>query len=542
MSASTPSWRNQSLAAINTTKAKSLPRGKKNTRPAPSMWPGHNPADLTKSAPPPKWMTDPATFDARMAAKARGETWTPPWEDDDPAIQEVAMEAKTSEKVDPRDVDKYAALYLDWPLTDDQRNAYVKIVEWATDSSDDASPWFNLRGFAGTGKTTLVQLLTRALSDLGFRVIGLAPTHKAVQVLASKVTCDTSTIHASSGLKMEEQEDGTRTQTKGVSMILRTYHFAFVDECSMVGRKLVEALQDARGNCRILTLGDPAQFNPVGEMSQSVTFKLGPKVVLKHITRQAEGNPLIRASKNVRLAIKDKERVSLDNLREWLDPKLFLKVGRAVPHFLKLKSKGYDVRILAYRNKTVVAYNQAIHYALYPKTSDMFCVGEPVMAHEGYTPIKGDRKDLPIKNSFEFVVRKVEATVHPLYPEFKTWRLELGKDLEEKTGFSVAYVPWDEGEYDAEVSTRFDKVREFESGKDWYGRKKALKLAWDFKKQWALIRHAHALTLHKSQGSTLDYGLIDFDDTDKISEDFEFNRALYVGLTRPRFKTKFLVR
>lgn len=463
----------------------------------------------------------------------------PPWSIEVSTDPDSAVNNPTANGASPLDAQAFAAAQLQVQLTPDQEEAYNKILAWAKDYN--GSDWINLRGFAGTGKTTLVQLLTRAFQVLNFRVIGLAPTHKAVGVLGSKVTCDTSTVHASSGLKMEEQEDGTRRSARTQCHVLRSYHFGFLDECSMVGRELTSAIEEARGACRIIAIGDPAQFNPVGEPEQSPTFKMGPKVMLRRITRQAEGNPLIMASKHVRAAIKAGSRVTLDDLREWLEPTLFLQHKRLVKHYLMLHERKKDVRILAYRNKTVVAYNQDIHYALYPNTSDMYCVGEPIIAHEGYTPLKEDRKDLPIKNSFEFVVRAASSGVHPYYPQFKAWRLEIGKDLEPRTGVSTVWVPWSEAEYDAEVSARFDEVRTYESNKQWEERRKALKRAWDFKKHWALMRHGYALTAHKSQGSTFDQALVDFNDLDRIAEDFEFNRALYVALTRPREKTKFLV-
>lgn len=439
----------------------------------------------------------------------------------------------------PLDGQAFAKHLMNIELTDDQAFAWNKLMDWVQDVN--GSDWINLRGFAGTGKTTLVQLLSKALQVLNFRVIGLAPTHKAVRVLASKVSCDTATVHSSSGLKMEELEDGTRATARTQCHVLRQFHFALLDECSMSGRELTSALEEARGSCRIIAIGDPAQFNPVGEMEQSPTFSMGPKVVLKQITRQAEGNPLIIASKKVRVRIRNEERVDLEDLTEWLDESHFVPRKTLIKAFIKAHKAGKDVRILAYRNKIVVAHNQAIHFALYPDTKDMFCVGEPVIAHEGYTPLKGDSKDLPIKNSFEFVIRNVRLTTHPVYTEFKAWRLELGNDLEPRTGYTTVYVPWSDSEYEAEISRRFDEVREFESQSKWNERRAALKRAWDFKNGWALIRHAYALTAHKSQGSTFDLALVDLPDMDYIREDFEHGRALYVALTRPREKTRFIL-
>ena len=48
------------------------------------------------------------------------------------------------------------------------------------------------------------------------------------------------------------------------------------------------------------------------------------------------------------------------------------------------------------------------------------------------------------------------------------------------------------------------------------------------------LRHAYAMTVHRSQGSTFDTALVHYADLNTMRSAFEFNRALYVACTRPR--------
>jgi len=57
--------------------------------------------------------------------------------------------------------------------------------------------------------------------------------------------------------------------------------------------------------------------------------------------------------------------------------------------------------------------------------------------------------------------------------------------------------------------------------------------AWALRKAFANLRHAYAITTHKSQGSTFDIAIVDLKDMAKMRTAFQFNRGLYVAATRP---------
>ena len=63
-------------------------------------------------------------------------------------------------------------------------------------------------------------------------------------------------------------------------------------------------------------------------------------------------------------------------------------------------------------------------------------------------------------------------------------------------------------------------------------RKALIGRAWALVNDFANVRHVYAMTIHKSQGSTLHTAIVDLGDVDRMRDDFDFNRALYVATTR----------
>ena len=77
-------------------------------------------------------------------------------------------------------------------LSQQQSQALERIRNFVTDKSQTV---FILKGYAGTGKTTLIKNLIPDLSHLGKEVVLLAPTGRSAKVLSQKTTYPASTIH-----------------------------------------------------------------------------------------------------------------------------------------------------------------------------------------------------------------------------------------------------------------------------------------------------------------------------------------------------------
>jgi exodeoxyribonuclease-5 len=186
-----------------------------------------------------------------------------------------------------------------------QQVAALKMVEdWFT--SENALPVFRLFGYAGTGKTTLALTIARKIramvkeadGDAKGAVVFAAFTGKAASVLRSKGCYGARTIH-SLIYSLDEGSSGGDTPTFSLNPAsdLTNAKLCVIDECSMVDDKLGKDLLSF--GVKVLVLGDPAQLPPVGNGTGFFT-EHKPDVMLTEVHRQAEGNPIIRLSMDIR--------------------------------------------------------------------------------------------------------------------------------------------------------------------------------------------------------------------------------------------------
>ena len=137
--------------------------------------------------------------------------------------------------------------------------------------SEKPHPAYILRGYAGTGKTTLVTTLVEALPKIGMSYMLMAPTGRAAKVMASYTQRTASTIHKKIYQAMAFP-DGSIRMTRAENKHKDTLFI--VDEASMIGeehefgsRSLLDDLLEyvfTGERCRLLLIGDTAQLPPVG--------------------------------------------------------------------------------------------------------------------------------------------------------------------------------------------------------------------------------------------------------------------------------------
>lgn len=163
---------------------------------------------------------------------------------------------------------------------------------------------FKLFGFAGSGKTTLAAHFARQLT--GSRgVLAATFTGKASLVMKRRgFNCQTihSLIYKPMMVPVLDKE-GRDTGEEELSFELNhedspllTAKLLIVDEVSMVGKELGQDLLSF--NKPILVLGDPGQLPPISGAGFFTSGK--PDVMLTEIHRQAQDNPIIRMSMDVR--------------------------------------------------------------------------------------------------------------------------------------------------------------------------------------------------------------------------------------------------
>ena len=78
-------------------------------------------------------------------------------------------------------------------VTSGQRTLFTKLSEFILNVSSDQI--FVLRGYAGTGKTTIVSSLVKSLPAVNGKTVLLAPTGRAAKVLSNNTQKQAFTIH-----------------------------------------------------------------------------------------------------------------------------------------------------------------------------------------------------------------------------------------------------------------------------------------------------------------------------------------------------------
>lgn len=189
--------------------------------------------------------------------------------------------------------------------------------------STDPEKIFILCGYAGTGKTTVISSLIKALNQLQQKVIILAPTGRAAKVIAGYSGFTAFTIHK----KIYRQKSMAEYRFQLADNLYSNTLF-IVDEASMIsnlgtestfgsGRLLDDLVQFVYGGmgCSLLLLGDTAQLPPVKQANSPALeieklSSYGLKVFqfnLTHVVRQAMESGILHNATLLRQQIQDEK-------------------------------------------------------------------------------------------------------------------------------------------------------------------------------------------------------------------------------------------
>ncbi len=188
---------------------------------------------------------------------------------------------------------------------------------------DDPSEIMLVKGYAGTGKTTLVNSLVKTLVSLKQKCVLLAPTGRAAKVLSAYTHHSAWTIHK----KIYRQKSGK--DGLGDFVLDRNLHkntYFIVDEASMIGGRAPDSyfgsgdlLRDLfdyvemGSHCRLVMVGDTAQLPPVGlDISPALNrekleqFGYGVREIeMTDVVRQTESSGILHNATSIRSLITD---------------------------------------------------------------------------------------------------------------------------------------------------------------------------------------------------------------------------------------------
>src|SRR3974390_2546181 len=175
-----------------------------------------------------------------------------------------------------------------------QDAALQAVARWlaAKPGSFGTSQVFRLFGSAGTAKTPLAKPLAEHVDG---EVKFAALTGKAASVMRGKGCRGASTIHS---LIYRARESGEEIPSFDLwdEAPASKAELIIIDECSMVDAELGRDLLSF--GVPVLVLGDPAQLPPI--QGGGFFTEAEPDVMLTEVHRQAQDDPIVRLSMDVR--------------------------------------------------------------------------------------------------------------------------------------------------------------------------------------------------------------------------------------------------
>jgi exodeoxyribonuclease V len=450
--------------------------------------------------------------------------------------------------------------------TEGQKTAIGKIARFLSGPWDDMNSIFILKGYAGTGKTTLISSIVSILPQLQKRSALLAPTGRAAKVLAGYSKKQANTIHRKIYF--------ARTTKEGVIALklqqnLHKQTLFIVDEASMIQSSSLtdgnlfsvrNLLDDffryvfSGENCRIMFIGDPAQLPPVGAetspaletgfLKQAYHLTIDSYELTEVVRQTSESGILVNATSVRKQITREGWALPLFTVNPFTD--VCRLNGSELEEALNSAYSGSSREnnaVICRSNKRANIYNKEIRRRI-------LFLDEEINAGDNMMVVKNNYFWLPENSSAGFVangdiieltrIRKIEemygfrfadVTVRFLdYPEEK--ELDVKILLDTITSESAALPQSDNNRLFQEV------LKDYEDLPSRRSRVEKVKVNPYFN---ALqVKFSYALTCHKTQGGQWDTVFVDQGYINEKMMNLEFLRWLYTAITRAT-KKLFLV-
>ena len=168
---------------------------------------------------------------------------------------------------------------------------------------------FLLKGYAGTGKTTLIATWMKSLKPMGFRIVLMAPTGRAAKVMSTYAATKAYTIHKriyfaqqnkQGSIKFKLQKNKHRKTifiVDEASMIADNQQYAKLFENGSLLNDLIEYVSSG-DDCKLVLVGDTAQLPPVRQELSPALDKTFLETSFQLDVHESELNEVVRQSSN----------------------------------------------------------------------------------------------------------------------------------------------------------------------------------------------------------------------------------------------------
>ena len=438
--------------------------------------------------------------------------------------------------------------------TPEQENAIKLLSQFLCSPKADVA--FLLRGYAGTGKTSLVGALVRTLDFLKQKVVLLAPTGRAAKVFSAYAGHPAFTIHKKIYRERAYSGEGGNFT---LNDNLTTHTLYIVDEASMISNEglsgamfgtgrllddLVQFVYSGQG-CRLLLMGDTAQLPPVGEELSPALYAdalrgYGLEVVetdLTQVVRQEQQSGILWNATALRRLIAEEEWGVLPKIRISGFPDVKLLPGNELIDALSAcyDRDGTDETIVVCRsNKRANIYNNGIRAQILWREEELESGDLLMVAKNNYYWTEKEKNLDFIANGETAVVRRVRRTAEmygfrfaDVLLAFPNWQ---DAELEVRLLLDTLHS-------DAPALSREESERLFQTVLEDYAdiplkRDRMKKMKADPYYNALQVKYAYAVTCHKAQGGQWKNVFLD---QGYMSEEYltpDYFRWLYTAFTR----------
>ncbi|MDR2470411.1 MAG: AAA family ATPase [Tannerella sp.] len=437
--------------------------------------------------------------------------------------------------------------------TDEQLAATEQLAAFLL--SDEMRSAFLLKGYAGTGKTSLVGATVKALNELQQKNVLMAPTGRAAKIFSRYAGQHALTIH-----KKIYRKKAFSNEFEGFSLSENLHRdtLFFVDEASMIANDA--AGNQAFGNsgllddliryvysgdrCRLILMGDAAQLPPVSQLESpalSVEYLCRYRLQvhearLTQVARQSEDSGILFNATRIR---KDLQAQRFGDF-----PRLRLNGFSDVQkvdgdELIETLSSAYDrdgmdeTVVICRSNKRANIYNKGIRDRILYR-EDEISTGDRLMV------VKNNYFWTSQSNEMEFIANGEIVEVLRIRHTYEMHDFRFGdllvrfpdSDIEVELRILLDTLHNETPSLSKELSDRlyFNVLESYADESTKAGKLKKVKT--DPYYNAVQVKYAYALTCHKAQGGQwsnvfLDVGYLTHD---MLGEDF--CRWLYTAFTR----------
>jgi exodeoxyribonuclease-5 len=417
---------------------------------------------------------------------------------------------------------------------------------------DENTPIFLLKGYAGTGKTSVIAALVQSLTEIRINTVLMAPTGRAAKVLASYAGFQAFTIHK----KIYRQKAIDEQPEFALAPNMYKNTVFIVDEASMISGNSYEQSLFGSGDlledmmtyirngtkCKVIIVGDSAQLPPVGfSLSPALEIdRLGYygnciNAELKEVVRQTNESGILFNATEIRKQIEANDvrfptfRTDFPDITNISGVDLIETLSDAYAKYGK-----EETIVICRSNKRANKYNEGIRNRVF-FMEDEIASGDRIMVVKNNYKLSDDIEDIDfIANGDMATIRRIRKYYNRYGLHFADMVLEFpdynNLELENKAILDTLATE------SASLSAEMNKQLFYSLAEDYAHiankrqRYKAIKEDPFFN---ALqIKFAYAVTCHKSQGGQWECVFLDcpyFADDNLSYEDL---RWFYTAVTR----------